>query len=591
MATCLAAGILMEAVQVRPTGDVILTQPAPEDSGSNLEHVKSRLARIPLVPSSIIIAAKSSSLRSEPARSSTPSAAETFPSEALTSSSTEATSILELPGIFSVQKIHVSPNMQVDEKIRAIWTRQIRPRLGATLLHSIPTGTCVQEFMMASRKPNVFKPALIITCGDRITKKRVEKTFKSQAWLQELLKANGIMFIALVAKTTLSDGPVAESIEILARNNLYIARRSPTNTSSGGGGASTSAAPGSSPTALTPVAASSSSTSTGAIIGIVVGVLVAIAAGLFAFHCFRRRRLRKRRDPAVRDDEQGKAVSGTSASELAVMSPRVSEFTTPTSYIIEKPDTLAYLVSGSERTSCGLTMIINKPFNLRRCTLGGLLVVNGKIMGLTAGHPFESSRGAGYISNYSGPYFASHDVEDYNGDGGSNTSDEPFVFNDGTETSNDSTNGSKISLHEDTSAACQQDYSTPPDPAESLELLPLSNLYCRDDLANLPLPLSALASPTEGVRTCLDWALIESLPAKQCTVPNKVTHVDPRDNLLIKDMTSGPVHGEITVVLADIGPQKGYLHASPVTLKVNQTVLDVQLITLEHNLSEFRSSK
>ena len=60
--------------------------------------------------------------------------------------------------------------------------------------------------MMVRKRPDNLKPKLVITCGDAATKKRVEKTFKRQGWLQKMLKVNHIMFIALVAKTPLSAG-------------------------------------------------------------------------------------------------------------------------------------------------------------------------------------------------------------------------------------------------------------------------------------------------------------------------------------------------------------------------------------------------
>lgn len=60
---------------------------------------------------------------------------------------------------------------------------------------------------MAGKKPNCLRPCLVLTCGDVATKKKVEKLFKSLTWLQELLRAKGVMFVALVAKTRLSAEP------------------------------------------------------------------------------------------------------------------------------------------------------------------------------------------------------------------------------------------------------------------------------------------------------------------------------------------------------------------------------------------------
>lgn len=82
----------------------------------------------------------------------------------------------------------------------------------------------------------------------------------------------------------------------------------------------------------------------------------------------------------------------------------------------------------------------------------------------------------------------------------------------------------------------------------------------------------------------LDWALLDHLPANQSKRPNKVLLTNPYTEILIREMASSSVCGEITVLLADPGPQIGYLHSSPMTLKVNSNVLDVQLITLERAL-------
>lgn len=262
----------VQAVQARPVGGAFSSRFAPESSS---ECVESRLALIPTVPSSIIIPTTSSDPRLERVESFSSSAAGTKSTEAATSNSTTATSVFELPRVFSVQKIHVSPGMQIDERVQAIWTTKIWPRLSGILSHSIPKGTCVQEFMMVCKQSKSFKPAVIISCGDHTTKKRVEQTFKSQAWLQELLKVNDIMFIALVAPTTLSAGAAAESVEVMTIENVC---------------------------------------------------------------------------------------------------------------------TVQHLLDEVE-TSCGQAILVgDTSHKQRRCTLGGLLAVNGKIMGLTAGHPFHLSQ-------------------------------------------------------------------------------------------------------------------------------------------------------------------------------------------------------
>ena len=459
----------MEAVQLRAAGNVTLTQPNLQDSGSNIEHVQGRLARIPLVPSSIVIPTIFSLSRSESARSSTLGATGTVSTEALTSNSTAATSVLELPGLFTVQKINVSPSMQIEDEVRAVWTKQIKPRLSAVLLHSIPTGTCVQEFMMASKKPGVFRPALIITCGDRMTKRRVEKTFKSQAWLQELLKENRIMFIALVGKPSLSAGPVAGSADVLTLEYAYMVQRLP----------------------------------------------------------------------------------------------------------------------AQARTSCGQAILVNHSHEQRLCRLGGLLLVNGNIMGLTAGHPFEPPSDADDASNYSNLNGNIYVEEDLEADDTSDSSDEPFVFNEDGNGTDYSTDGSSISLQDNANDTSHPEHGTPSGPVEYPKIPPSSKEWHMPETASVLLPTQSPVSSIEEVHTGFDWALLKSLSADRSPMPNKVVHVDPLCDLLIKDTASPPLYGGVKILLGNMGPQIGYLQSSSVTLKVNQIVLDVRLVTLEHTLRKF----
>lgn len=214
----------MEALRVRPTSIGLLPKTT---IGSSIpsESLKNRLTCMPRIPSSIIVPPPSP--KPKPARSFSTIITTATATEPASGNSTAATPVLLLPHIFTIQKLHVSPSMPMDEKIQAVWTRQIRSRLSAVLLHSIPTGTCVQEFMMAGKRPGILKPTLVVTCGDAATKKRVEKAFKCQGWLQGLLKANHIMFVALVAKTPLSAGPVSNDGSTVKLGGSYAVQLLP----------------------------------------------------------------------------------------------------------------------------------------------------------------------------------------------------------------------------------------------------------------------------------------------------------------------------------------------------------------------------
>lgn len=114
------------------------------------------------------------------------------------------------PQVFEVQGITVSPSMPIADKLQDTWRQEIQPRLAILLQQNIPSGTCVQEFMMAGKRPKSLKPTVILTCGNSQTKNGVKKLVKHQNWLREILQVNNIAFIALVAKISLSARSVSE---------------------------------------------------------------------------------------------------------------------------------------------------------------------------------------------------------------------------------------------------------------------------------------------------------------------------------------------------------------------------------------------
>ncbi|KAL8691125.1 MAG: hypothetical protein Q9218_003577 [Villophora microphyllina] len=344
--------------------------------------------------------------------------------------------------------------MPIDEEIQAIWTCDIRNRLSAVLLYSIPTGTCVQELMMTGKRQANMKPTIVISCGDAATKKRVEKTFRGQGWLQELLKMHHIMFVALVAETFFSAGPMFSA------------------------------------------------------------------------------------DNAIKICD---------------------------SYAVEQ------LPIGS-RTSCGLSLLTNSRESghfRRRSTLGGLLSVNGAIVGLTAGHPFDRMD---HLSVLQRPPQVDPDAEDSSDERSSTISNEPFIFN-GDE--DDDTSGDDVSGDSDHQSSYQQvDASILRKPlvwySPQATVLPESSLgYGRWD---------------DGSQIDYDWALLERLPPAVRSQHNKVAYNDPQHDIQITGIFHGPATGKVVVATADVGPQGGYLHSAPATMKVDKFVLNVQLITLEHAL-------
>jgi hypothetical protein len=455
----------MEALQVGATSSAteLLPKPTPQSSISYLDRVKSRLARIPKIPSFIVVPSLSS--EREPAESLSTVTTTTTATEPPPEISTATTSVLSLPRVFVLQKLYVSPSMPIDEKITLVWTQQIRSRLSAVLFHSIPAGTCVQEFMMVGKKAHVLKPTLVITCGDTETKKRVEKSFKSQGWLQDLLKANDIMFVALEAKTTLSAGPALNSTDTVRLSECYSVQ----------------------------------------------------------------------------------------------------------------------LQHGSATTSCGLPLLVSASDTRpqRHCTLGGLLMVNDVIFGLTAGHPFKA-----HFKHRSAQH--EYDIVQafrlFENEESSEASSEPFIFNDDDDECGDLSSTSELSFHN----RADLSLTSIEDPTHSQHNISKafspsvkwSQLY--NAVIPLSIPKNAL-SFEEPLGDC-DWALLEILPHSVITMPNKIAYIDSRRDILVERAVSGLTHGEVTILAAAIGVQLGCLHSSPVTMKVNESILNVQLITLEHIL-------
>ncbi|KAL8909682.1 MAG: hypothetical protein Q9171_004927 [Xanthocarpia ochracea] len=361
--------------------------PAPV---SYTERIKKRLASIATPPSSIIeLPAPLQPPEEEANSTNTTSITTTAISDALTGRSTAATSIVSSPKVFSVQKFYVSPSTPMDQELQDVWTEQIFDRLNQTLKHTIPTGICLQEFMHLGRRASALKPTLVINCGNVHIKRQVQKTFKKQIWLQDLLKSRGIMFVALVGKISLSAEPVPSHA---TTNDLIEA---------------------------------------------------------YAIH------------------------GRTSNSD----------------------------------TSCGLSLIINVKNGLpsRRCTLGGMIVVDGKVVGLTAGHPFQSvDQDTSSCSNQV--------AEDLDDDANSDTSSEPFVFNEETDDISNVSSTSSLPMPMDvgssqdrgcdSAALCEEESqkSSPPFDWQSPPRFVCSQ----------PTNHSTLEGNTS--RNSYDWALLDELP-------------------------------------------------------------------------------
>lgn len=192
----------MEALQIRPVPEVDRIAPSPELSRSFVHQVRSRLSRIPPVPTTIKAPEEA---QPEPLTHTNSLATSTAGKTSESSTAdTVATSILLLPSVFFTSKIHVAPTMHIEEELQVIWDQRVRVTLREILLHEITAGSCVQELMMAGKDPFRLKPTIVVTCGNVKTQKLVKKVFRKQSWLKDFLKEKGMRFVAVVQPVHLS---------------------------------------------------------------------------------------------------------------------------------------------------------------------------------------------------------------------------------------------------------------------------------------------------------------------------------------------------------------------------------------------------
>ena len=459
----------MEALQLH-SGSIESSQHLTSKKSTPLHTVKNLFKRVSSTPLSIV-ASPASSL--EPTVSNSAISSGGTASEPITEANTAATSLEFLPTTFVFQGYHVSPSMAVNENIQALWSEKIKSRLSGVLRYNVPKGICVQEVMMAGKRPEALKPTLIVSCGDTATKRCVGKTFKTQGWLQALLKANHITFIALVADTRLSTGPVGDVTDT---------------------------------TRLTDCCA------------------------------------------------------------------------------VQVPPSVV-------TTSCGLAVRTNvdADANIQQsCVLGGLLLVNGEIMGLTAGHSFTKVED--YPTGRGIEEFSAIDGETSDDDS-SRRSSEPFIFNgDDDPDTNDCSIESSASLQE------QMSNDSSPRHTKQAERFDHPDLDSAEWYqlpgAILPVPtqshtLPGKMDPSDYGWAHDDWALLEALPSALTSQPNKVPCLGFCDDIQIEGTITGPVGGDVRIITATGRSQSGNLHSSPAIINVDGAAFEVQLITLDHALREY----
>ena len=241
-------------------------------------------------------------------------------------------------------------------------------------------------------------------------------------------------------------------------------------------------------------------------------------------------------------------------------------------------------------TSCGLNLLISGADgrSQKQCTLGGLLLVDGQIVGLTAGHPFcEVEHNA--IRRES--LRAAQTMEDSEDEESSTASSEPFMFNindddgddDDDDMNNDST-ASSVSFSEKAGGRSNSIDGPSQGQQESSGAHSSPMMWYVPRTAVLPASVPVDVPVMDEQNGDPDWALLRTLPPVVTSLPNMIAHLDRRHNIPIQGTASSPANGEVTIIIAGIGPQLGYVHSSLATMKVGESVLDVQLVTMERVL-------
>jgi hypothetical protein len=213
-------------------------------------------------------------------------------------------------------------------------------------------------------------------------------------------------------------------------------------------------------------------------------------------------------------------------------------------------------------------------------------MVEGRIYGLTAGHPFKAHPAHNTI--YDEVHDIGQDLRFLEDDESSKSSEEPFVFNDNDDDSLESLpRASTMSVYGPTDRFSTSTDDPTNERHDISKLFSTSVKWSQPYNAIIPRSAPNNASSIEEPLGDCDWALLQWLPRSITELPNKIAHIDPRYDILVERTVSGPAYGEVTITVASIGSQLGFLNSSPASMKIEKSLLDVQLITLEHVLRKF----
>jgi len=204
-------------------------------------------------------------------------------------------------------------------------------------------------------------------------------------------------------------------------------------------------------------------------------------------------------------------------------------------------------------------------------TLGGLLLVKGQVMGLTAGHPF--------VTNHESPLTLSEDNPSDSDDDNSSPSEEPFVFNMETigRSRIEQLGISATSLSLGNGHESSFPSRTLPIPTFSPQIFGMRYVIS-------PNLQSDNTRPKPHAFSSLDWALLQAIPMSDSLLSNYFVNPTDLDIISINEIVVAPLQGYVSIPIMGLGPQSGYLHPSAVAIKVEGWMLEAQLITLDRVL-------
>ena len=241
--------------------------------------------------------------------------------------------------------------------------------------------------------------------------------------------------------------------------------------------------------------------------------------------------------------------------------------------INDSTDAYALYTESFAYTSCGSKCVMKVKNDLphRSCTLGGVIIVNGAAVGLTAGHPFRSFDQ--HVSSSSNQV-----TEDLDDDGNSDASSEAFVFNEDADHAVDTSSTSSLSLHQDVHDSIEYNHeSTGLYDSHRWQWQPSSQVVCSHHFDNISTP-NGQASSND-----LDWAILPGLPEAITCLANRQTHSASQFSNIGETTPSGTC-GSVVINVRNDGPRLGYLHSSASSMKFCTSILEVQLVTLDRTL-------